>query len=122
MSIITPQMRAKITRENMKVMAARQANGYRSGDAAPTKPTVDQDEDVEDQELDEDGNPLPVPDEEKDAVAAWPRAVDAQMASCKGNRSKAISKVERLHPGLRARFVRQSNRRTKLAQAKRSRR
>ena len=113
---------AFIKSEARRLFAQRQASGYRSEGATPSKPTVDQDEDVEDQELDEDGNPLPVPDEEKDAVAAWPRCVDAQLASCKGNRSKAISKVERLHPGLRARFVKQSNRRTKLAQSRRSRR
>ncbi|HUP80699.1 MAG TPA: hypothetical protein VM260_19270, partial [Pirellula sp.] len=97
----------------------------RSDGAKPTSPIVPggvEDEDDEDAELDEDGNPIPVPDDEKDAVAAWPRAVDAQLASCKGDRMKAVQKVDRVHPGLRQRYIKQYNRRTQLAQAKRSRR
>ena len=117
--------RAFISAENRRIMAARATNGFRyyvDGTKPADKPDTSTDENTDDDaELDEDGNPIPIPPGEEDAVACWPRAVDAQMASCGGNRFKAVSKVERLHPGLRARFVKQSNRRTQLAQARRRR-
>ncbi|XZE20855.1 signal peptide peptidase SppA [Pirellulaceae bacterium SH449] len=68
----------------------------------------DEEEMAEDDELMEEDEEE-MAEEEEETTAKWNRLVDRELASCKGDRQKATSKVAKRYPGLRAKLVASAN-------------
>jgi len=87
------------------VVASRNGRRIKAEDA----PLDEEEKKKEDEEEDD----VAMEDEDEDeSEMAWRKAVNREMATCGGDRRKAVSKANRKNPGLRAAMVRSVNARS----------